>query len=203
MTLVIRCRECGAQTNVDHPEAPASWVCPSCDAVALDRICPGPPDMAALKAARREADALFRAASAGRHADGTRLMELSQAVADLPDEAEELLEPRIRARFGMTLTEFHERLAEAVGDAMTTAQDDRRVRRKWFAHCIVPLHDWWVAQGWDARRWRADSADGESSAYLEFLSHELGRMESRDARDFAGVASAQKLAEAVLTARTS
>lgn len=214
------CRECQSKTTVDHPDAPAVWVCQECDTAILAEHCPKGFDMAALRVARREAEALFQAARDRRLAAmsergrrkaglpvGATLADMAAAMTDLPDDAVDLLAPHLWRRFGMTFTDLHERLTLALTDAACEVPNDARLRRDAVVHCIAPLTDWWIAQGGRPVVGLPDHRFDEDeeaiySPFVEFLMHELGRMECEDAREFCGPASVRLLVRARGKARS-
>lgn len=194
--MIIRCRDCSKEKRLQHPISPRVWVCSDCDHRELIKVCPGEFDFASLKAARAESEALFNRATNARLASAQQLTALTDPMVELTDEAAAVFEPHLRRRFGIGLSEFHERLVDATADALCEVQKDNRYRHEWFAQCVLPLRRWWKAQGFSVSHWRArDDDPADNAPYLEFLSHELGRMESVDAAQHVGIGGVQKLAE--------
>ena len=136
----------------------------------------------ALQRARQEASRLLVAAALQRRIDGEALTDLARRVADFSDDEARYYEPHIWAGFGMTLTEFSERLVDTANAAATKrVAPDARWRVDWWAPCVVPLYDWWRGQGWeptvsiaDAKPEADEDPEGANSPFADFLIYELG-----------------------------
>ncbi|KJS35167.1 MAG: hypothetical protein VR74_17545 [Hyphomonas sp. BRH_c22] len=158
----------------------------------------------ALRRARQEASRLLVAAALERRFDGEALADLAQRVSDFSDDEARYYEPHIWAGFGMTLTEFSERLtATACSASQKRVAKRANWRVDWWAPCVAPLYNWWRAQGWQTTVSIADSkpeddedSEGANSPFAEFLIRELKLLGADDLATPNGV---KKLHRAVRT----
>lgn len=61
-------------------------------------------------------------------------------------------------------------------------------RRRYYAPCIVPLVEWWEAQGWKAARWTlvsgtTGSLDSDASKFIRFATECPEKMKVKAAND--------------------